>query len=81
MTQVDWQQAQANLPHYLEQVARGETVVICKDDAPIAELRPTTAPTRTPRPLGLGKGLGEIPPSFFEPLPDDLLALFNGEGE
>jgi antitoxin (DNA-binding transcriptional repressor) of toxin-antitoxin stability system len=81
MIQIDLHQAQAELPRYLEQVAQGETIVICKDDQPIAELRPVAAPRTTPRPLGLAKGLGEIHPSFFEPLPDDLLALFNGEGE
>jgi antitoxin (DNA-binding transcriptional repressor) of toxin-antitoxin stability system len=81
MIQVELQQAQAELPHYLEQVAQGETIVICRDNVPIAEIRPVVAPRQTPRPLGQGKGLGEIHPSFFEPLPDDLLALFDGGGE
>ena len=31
-----------------------------------------------PRPVGLGKGLVEITDSFFEPLPEDLLRLFEG---
>ncbi|MCE9554619.1 MAG: hypothetical protein K8T91_14775 [Planctomycetes bacterium] len=38
--------------------------------------------TATPRPLGWAKGiLPELPDSFFEPLPDDLLRLFEGEEE
>jgi hypothetical protein len=30
------------------------------------------------RSIGLAKGLMEIPPSFFEPLPDDVLDAFEG---
>lgn len=30
------------------------------------------------RPIGLAKGLVEIPASFFEPLPDDILDAFEG---
>lgn len=32
------------------------------------------------RPVGLAAGEFTVPDSFFEPLPDDLLRLFNGEG-
>ncbi len=34
-----------------------------------------------PRPIGLGKGLVEIPNSFFEPLPEELLRLFEGKDD
>ena len=37
------------------------------------------APLPQPRPIGLGKGLAEIPDSFFDPLPDALLDLFEGK--
>jgi hypothetical protein len=34
---------------------------------------------KNPRPIGLAKDKGvSIPDSFFEPLPDELLAAFNG---
>ncbi len=34
----------------------------------------------TPRPIGWAKGfLPELPKSFFEPLPDDLIDLFEGK--
>ncbi len=39
---------------------------------------PKPEPPAEPRPIGLGKGLVEIPDSFFEPLPEDLLRLFEG---
>ena len=40
---------------------------------------PKPQPPAEPRPAGLGKGLVEIPAAFFEPLPEDLLRLFEGE--
>jgi hypothetical protein len=40
----------------------------------------TSAPA-TPRPFGWLKGQVEVPDSFFDPLPDELLDLFEGRGE
>jgi antitoxin (DNA-binding transcriptional repressor) of toxin-antitoxin stability system len=81
MIHVDVQQMQADLPTYLDAVARGETVVVCKDNQPVAELRPVAPAAPSKRPLGLGRGMGEVRPTFFDPLPPDELAAFNGEGE
>ncbi len=64
---------------YLRRVAAGETVIICRRNVPIAELRPLAQPGAAERPIGLCKGMFEVAPEFFEPLPPDLLALFNGE--
>jgi hypothetical protein len=33
----------------------------------------------TRRPIGLAKGTFQVPPSFFEPLPDEILDAFEGE--
>ena len=80
MVQVDVVRIQANLTHYLEQVARGETIVVTRDNEPIAELRPIAASVRAPRVIGLARGTFEIPDSFYEPLPADLIDSFYGEG-
>jgi hypothetical protein len=37
-------------------------------------------PPAGPRPIGIDRGM-EIPPSFFEPLPDELLEAFEGRHE
>ena len=37
-------------------------------------------PSQAVRPIGWLKGKWELPDTFFEPLPDDLLDLFNGGG-
>jgi antitoxin (DNA-binding transcriptional repressor) of toxin-antitoxin stability system len=80
MTQIDIQQMEANPGAYLEQVAKGETIVICKDQRPIAEIRPVEEHRRGPRPLGLAAGEIEILPEFYEPLPDDVIeSFYNGD--
>lgn len=81
MIQLDVQKAQAELPRLIEQLAHGETVVIVKDDSPVAELRPITQPRPARRPLGLGQGQGAILPGFFESLPADDLSAFCGDAE
>jgi len=73
-------EAKTHLSKYLSRVARGETIIVCRHNIPIAELRPVSRAGLARRPIGLDKGLFEVPPEFFEPLPPDLLALFNGEG-
>ncbi len=38
-------------------------------------------PMNKPRLVGLGKGEWQTTPSFFEPLPDDLIKAFSGMDE
>ena len=77
MNQINVAEAKARLSHYLDKVGKGETVIICRRNVPIAELRPIPAPLRQPRPVGIDRGM-TIPESFFDPLPDDLLDAFEG---
>ena len=77
MKKVNLYEAKAHLSALVNKVAAGETVLICRRNVPAAELRPVPKPRRTRRPIGLVPGFS-VPPSFFEPLPDDLLAAFEG---
>ena len=61
-------------------VIRGETIIVCRRNLPIAELRPIARPRTEPRPIGIDRGL-TVPDSFFEPLPLDLLKAFEGKLE
>jgi antitoxin (DNA-binding transcriptional repressor) of toxin-antitoxin stability system len=72
--------AKANLSKYLDAVERGETVVICHRNVPVAELRALPRAVKQPRPIGLARGSFAVPSSFFDPLPADLEASFAGEG-
>jgi prevent-host-death family protein len=78
MITINVHEAKTRLSHYLDEVAKGETVVICKRNRPLAEIRPLPASSVVPRPIGLAKGTFTIPVAFFEPLPDDVLRDFEG---
>ena len=69
---------------FLAKVSKGETVIVCRRNVPIAEIRPIAAPPNKKRPIGLaGKEYPDfqISDAFFEPLPDDIVDAFNGEGK
>jgi prevent-host-death family protein len=73
MIVVNINEAKAKLSEYLDAVGKGERVLICKRNQPVAELRAVEHKRTTPRPIGLAKGKIKILPSFFDPLPDDWL--------
>ena len=79
MFRVNIHEAKANLSKYLDAVAAGETVVICNRNVPVAELRPLFRARSAPRPIGLAAGSFKIPKGFFEPLPESILAEFEGK--
>ena len=58
----------AHLSQYLESVERGEIVILCRRNVPIAEIRPIPKLPVPERPIGTDPGL-KVPDSFFEPLP------------
>ena len=76
MIKVNVFEAKARLSQYLDRLERGERIVICKRNRPIAELRPIEAEPTALRPVGGVKGQLVVPRSFFEPLPDDLIDGF-----
>jgi prevent-host-death family protein len=78
MTSVNIHEAKTHLSRYLKRVARGESILLCKRNVPVAEIRPLAQKAK-PRPIGLDKGTFEIPSEFFDPLPQDLLDYFEGK--
>ncbi len=78
MIRLNLNQAKTHLSDCIAKAMSGETVVICKRNKPVAELRAIAHAPGKPRPIGLLKGRFEVPPSFFEPLPDDVLDAFEG---
>jgi prevent-host-death family protein len=79
MIRLNVHEAKTHLSKYLEKVEKGETIVLCRRNQPIAEIRPLPAKRKKPRPMGLDRGKITIPRSFFDPLSDELLAYFDGE--
>ena len=54
--------------------------MIARGSEPVVQLTPL-APVKKKRVPGRLKGQFELTDAFFEPLPDDELALWNGEGD
>ncbi len=82
MLQLNINEVKTHLSATLTKVEQGETVIICKRNKPIAEIRPIRKPRKKKRPLGLmGKKYPDfkVPDDINDPLPDDILALFTGE--
>jgi len=78
MIRLNIHEAKTHLSRYLKALAEGEVIVLCKRNVPIAEIRGLPGRQSEPRPVGLARGVFEVPPAFFEPLPDDLVEAFEG---
>ena len=79
MVKINIAEAKARLSAVLESVERGETVVLCRRNVPIAEIRALPRAPAEERPVGIDRGM-KIPDSFFEPLPDEMLHAFGAQG-
>ncbi len=79
MITINVHEAKTHLSHYLDEVEKGERVVVCKRNRPVAEIRPIPSRAAEKRPIGLAKGTFMVPESFFEELPEETIALFSGE--
>ena len=78
--QVNIYEAKTRLSELVEHARRGETVVIAKAGTPLVKL---VALTHGPKPkivYGLMKGEIKIADDFDAPLPDEILATFEGRG-
>jgi len=71
-------QAKTTLSKLLCRVAAGEEVVITKGGEPVAKLVAVEPPPK--RVLGRDAGLYTVPDDFDAPLPDEVLADFEGTG-
>lgn len=80
MSKVNVFEVKAKLSEYLDRAMRGERIVICRHNKPVAELRAIEEVRTEPRPIGPlpGRPTFEIPPSFFDPLPQDELDVWEG---
>jgi len=70
-------EAKTRLSHLVDRALEGDEVVITRHGRPVARLVPARAP-RARRKLGALRGRIRVAEGFDAPLPDDLLALFEG---
>jgi prevent-host-death family protein len=81
MTKVNIFEAKAKLSEYVDRAVKGEHIVICKRNRPVAELRRVEATRTSPRPIGALETPFEVPASFFDALPDEAIDPFYPDGE
>jgi antitoxin (DNA-binding transcriptional repressor) of toxin-antitoxin stability system len=73
--------AKTHLSGYIARLKRGERIILCRRNIPVAEIRPLPKDLASDRPRGLLKGAATIPPAFWDPLPEDLQSAFDGRHE
>lgn len=78
MIKLNIHEAKTHLSEYLAKVEAGETILLCRRNTPVAEIRALPQRLKEPRPIGLAKGTFRVPKSFFESLPDEVLVAFEG---
>ncbi len=79
MIRLNIHEAKTHLSKYLARLKKGEVIILCRRNVPIAEIRPLQNQAKQQRPIGLARGRFEVPPEFYEPLPEELQRAWNGE--
>ena len=79
MAEVTIHAAKTNLSKLIARAQAGEEIVILKGRTPVARLMPI-AQAGSKRRFGAYKGEFSVPDSFFDPLPEEELAAWEGKG-
>ena len=81
MITITMENAGKDLVRLIDQVRAGEEVLITSGDQPVAKIV-AIAKKRQPRVPGRLQGQVDLPDAFFfDPLPDEELRLWSGEGD
>ena len=78
MNPINIHSAKTQLSKLIEAAERGEEVIIARAGTPVAKLV-ALQNLKPRRKAGSMKGRFEVPDSFFEPLPEDILDAFEGK--
>ena len=78
MQTVNIHAAKTHLSRLVDAAANGEEIVIARAGKPVARLVPLAIPERKKRVLGTLAGKLNVSDDFDAPLPDDLMAMFEG---
>lgn len=78
MEQINIYDAKKNFSQIIRKIEKGESVIISRHNQPVAELRPVPKEPAKARPHGLCKGEFAVPDDFNDPLPESLIADFEG---
>lgn len=78
MIMVNIHAAKTQFSKLVDQAAAGEEIIIAKAGKPVAKLAPLSPEQKPRRRLGSLAGQITISDDFDAPLPDDIIALFEG---
>ncbi len=81
MVKLNVHEAKTHLSEWLDRLERGqeEVVVICRRNEPIAELRALPRRRTTKRPIFRRDPRFTVPAAFFDALPEEIIAAFDGD--
>lgn len=79
MVKLNINQVRDNISEHLKHLEKEGSIIICKRNVPIAEIKaiPDSKKYKRKVNIGFAKGLFKVEDSFFEPLSDEDLDLFN----
>lgn len=73
MTTISVQVIQRDPLDFVRRVEAGETLLVVRNDQPVAEIKPVIPLPQSLRPFGLCRGEFKVPDDFDQPLPADVL--------
>jgi prevent-host-death family protein len=76
MRTVNVYEAKARFSELLAATAGGEEIIVAKNGKPVAKLVPYSGPVAPNRGYGSARGVLHVPPDFDDPLPPEVLDLF-----
>jgi prevent-host-death family protein len=81
METINIHQAKTNLSRLLSRVELGEEIIISNRGIPVAKLVPFRVSSNRQASLGMDRGRFIMPEDFNAPLPEEILAAFEGGEE
>lgn len=77
MKEINLTEAKNHLSRYIAQTQQGKSFTLCKNGEPMAVLAPLPKKQKAKGQLfGAAKGMGEILPTFFDPMTEEELPGF-----
>ena len=81
VTIVNTHEAKTHFSRLIQRALDGEEIIIARAGKPLVKLTPIEMQPKKPFPFGIMKGDIWVAEDFNDPLPDDLLDLFEGADE
>ena len=76
MITLDLNEIPNKLTELVQLIKEGNRLILTQADQPIAEIKPIINQAKKRRPIGLCEGEFIVPDDFNDPLPDEIIELF-----